>query len=741
MRKLRKLGIFTLSTGLSIGILAPSVSAASPGNENDSNVQIQMAQSEKVVSKSELIKKFRDLFPQFTFLTDNDLHMGTGYQYPNDDTVRYDLSFHKKINGKYTHGTIGFIGDQLEIERFYYEPANAEDALFPAKITKVKAEEVAKAFLKKFPDSNGYQLDTSITDFFPGNQLLTEPIRYTFFFVKTENKVPISDQSIQITVLGNGEVTDFYRNSGSSGSPSYDDVSKVLSANEVIAKIKENLSVNLQYSIDTDFQTGEKRVNLIYQPAIHVAGIHALSGEWQTMNGFSPELPKEKKIEHIVSQPIGSKQTHYSLEEAKAFAENLLKIDSDEIKLRIESIDETKNYNGQEVISISYMYEYSNGGTGTNLELDKNTGEIIQYHDLRREVLEENGEDKKAGQAISSEEALNQAVKYLKQYSPSYLHNYSMPVGENYYDEDRETYHFSFPRVVNGILVNGEQISVSIGADGSLLGLDVSYSNIQNWPSAEKVISKDQANTKFFEQLSLDLNYTREGHSNKYNHYHLVYTPEYNNNSFSYLNAYTGEWNHSIENNQQTVSHPWAEKELNYLIQAGIIDVKDAKTFDANAKVTKGAALKVIMKSLTRFYDVYPGQKNTSQSFENIKSDHPLYQVVERAVTLGLLKKEGTTFNLDEHLTKEELAVWYIRILGLEQAAKNQGIYQLPFDDAKDIKNENIGYIALAHSLGILTTSDNKFNPKQEVSYADLAVSTIPLAHEAYKKGIEFNIY
>ncbi|MGN7398218.1 YcdB/YcdC domain-containing protein [Cytobacillus praedii] len=740
MKKLKILGIITLSTGLSIGILAPGASATSFGNENPNTAQqIQIAQSEKIVSKSELIKKFREFFPQFSFLKDSDFHLGTGFQYPGDDTIRHDLSFQKKVNGKNLYGSIGFIGDNLEIENFYYEPANAEDALYPAKLTKEKAQEAAQAFLKKFPNSSEYQFNKDLIDYFPGNQVLTEPIRYTFSFVKTKNKVPISDQTIQITVLGNGEISNFYRNSGSLNSPSYDDAAKVLSMDEAVKKIKENLTFDLQYSIEADYRTGEKHVNLVYLPTNNVIGIHALSGEWQKLNGFSPELSKERKIEHIVTQPLAPKHTKFSLSDAKAFAQELLKINSDEIKLNIQSIDERKNHNGQEVIAIQYMYEHKNGGTGTDLELDKRTGEIIQYHNIQNNVLSENSLSKKNGQAISKEDALKQAVTYLKQYSPSYLHNYAMPIGETFYDEENETYHFNFPRVVNGILVKGDHLSVSIASDGSLLNLNVNPSDIQNWPATDKVISKEKAQAKFFEQLSLNLSYVREGYSSKYNHYNLVYQPEFNSNPFSYLNALTGEWNHMFETTQQKISHPRAEKELNYLIQSGIIDVKDIKTFTADAKVTKGAALEVIMKSLTRFYnDYYPGMPNTSQSFDNIKPDHPLYQIVERAVSLGILKKEGANFNLDERLTREELAVWYIRILELEQAAKNQGIYQLKFADAKDVKTENIGYVALAQSLGLLTTTNNKFNPKQEVTYADLALSVIPLAHEAYKKGLEF---
>ena len=54
----------------------------------------------------------------------------------------------------------------------------------------------------------------------------------------------------------------------------------------------------------------------------------------------------------VSAHPTGPKQTNFSLADAKTFAEKLLAIDSKDIKLSIESIDERKNHNGQDVISI-----------------------------------------------------------------------------------------------------------------------------------------------------------------------------------------------------------------------------------------------------------------------------------------------------------------------------------------------------------------------------------------------------
>lgn len=733
----------TLSTLLSLGIITPTVGATTLGSEPQEQVYFQVAQVDSTVTKSTLIKKFKELFPtQFNFLNDRDFSMDSGDYYPEDDVIRYNLGFHKNIKGKNVDGNITFRGEDLEIESIYYEPANQADALFPAKITKEEAEKKALEFLSKFSKGSEYKLESNF-NYYSVNQTLTEPIRYFFSFVRTENQVPITDQTVQVTVLGNGEVVEFYRNALQDKKSTYDDVKKIQDYNEVVKKVKENLSINLQYQIQFDYNTGDRKVNLVYQPTTAMLGIHAISGKWHTTSGFKSDFPKTNAIKMLTAKPLAPKQKNFTVKEAKAFAKKLLAIDSDKVKLNIDSIDERKNENGQEVISIQYMYQFANSGYGTDLVLDKKTGEIIQYNDMKSEVLKEVGKESKSNKPLSNKKALDQAIKYLKEFSPSYLHNYAKPIEQSPEKDNQGTMTFTFPRVVNGIPVNGDQISVRLSAGGSLLGLNVDYQNIEKWPSTKEIISKKEATTKFLEQLSLDLRYEKEGNGKDNQHYYLVYSPVYNKSPFSFLDAKTGEWKVLFDGveNRPKISHPSAEEELNFLIQAGILDVKDVNTFNADTAITKGEAIEIIMKSLTRFYNhYYSEQENKSQSFKNIDSKHPLYQVIERAVTMKILDTELATFDVNAPLTKEELAVWYVRALNLELAAKNSSIYTLPFADEKKVQAKYKGYVALAYSLGLLTATNDYFSPDEKVTYAQLAVSTFRLAHAVYDNGPRMDI-
>lgn len=745
MVNLKKIGIVLTSSALSLGMFSSMANASTTMNMQPEKVQIQVAATEKNFTKNDLIKKLHDLFPKkFDFLSNSDFYMNSGGRfYPDDDTIRYDLSFHKTVNGKQLNGSATFVGEELDIEQFYYQPPVEKESLFPAKVTKDDARKIANDFVKKFFGGAEYQLETDPFNYYP-SQILSEPIRYSFSFARTKNQVSIMDQRIEVTVLGNGEVVNFSQNSMQKKVFTFDDTKQLKDKDGILEKIKENLTVDMQYQINNDYRSGDRSVQLVYLPTTKLRGVNASTGKWLTADGYSAEFPKNSKIEMISAKQLPPKQKGITLEQAKKIAEQMLKVKSDKVKLNIESVEETKNYNGQEVIRIQYMYQYANGGSGTSLELDKKTGEIVQYHDMTSDLLERSGEESKKENPISEKDARTQAIKYLKEWVPSYLHNYAMPVDEPYLEERFGTYNFSFPRIVNGIVVMGDQLNVSIGADGSLKGLNVNYQEFEKWPSIDKAISKEDAKAILKKTLSLDLNYMKSDNKKDNLHYDLVYLPSYNEDTLSFLDANSGEWS-SLFNGKSssTILHPWAAEELNYLINAKVLDIKDTKNFNGDASVSKGEALKVMMNSLTYFYsNSYDNEtENKKQTFKNIDSKHPLYQVVERAVDAGIIKPDNENFDFESPIKKEELAVWYIRVLGLDQAARNSNIYKLDFADANKVKPEYAGYVALASSMGLLKTDQNSFYPDREATYAELAVSVILLAHEISEKGNSLRYY
>lgn len=702
------------------------------------NLQIEVAVTDNVISKNEVVKKFKELFPnKFDFLSTEDFYLSTGHYYPEDETIRYDLSFTKLVQGKEIYGSATFRGDNLELESFHFEPTDKTDALFPAKVTNEEAQKIAQDFMKEFSGGKQYQLDKNNNEYYYyySNQLLTEPIQYHFSFICSENNIEIADQRIEVVVLGNGDIVQYYQYQTSDGKGTFEKAENLLNEKDVLSKVKQNLNLQLQYQVNYDYRTDKPTVQLVYTPVTQYSGVNALTGQWHTNNGFAENLPNNQKVEKLVQQPLKPRQEAITVEDAKEIAKKLLTIDSDEVKLRFDSIEERTTGDGKEMISINYSFEYKNSGYGTSLELDKQTGEIIQYHNIKNEVLRQLGTKPSDTKKITSDEALLKAINYLKEWVPSSLHNYIKPISDPYTDDDYGVYNFTFPRIINGIVVAGNDISVGINFDGSLNNVYVNATEVEEWPTTDGILSKEEAEKTFDEAIGLKLQYARESGQEETEHYSLVYTPVYNEKSSSSIDAKNGEWTSILGGTEYPiVQDDIAEEELNYLIQNNILEIDDGK-FNAGSPVTRGETLKVLLKSISYIYERdYPQQEEAYQSFEDIGRDNPYYQAVEQAVRMGIVDTEKSKFMSAENITREELAVWYIRALGLEQAAKHMEVYQL--NDIKDAKDVTYpGYVALANAIGILPSQDGLFNPKKSVTYSELALSTIQLAHKVHENG------
>lgn len=716
--------------------------ASSNVKEPQERVAIQVASTETKVTKSMLIKQLNTLFPdKFDFVTEKDFSMGEAHYFNDDKTIRYDLSFHKVINSKDVSGSFTFKGEDLELENFYYQPANIADALYPIKYSEGEAKKIAQDFLKKLPNTVNYKLrEDGIFGDFGSNfsRPLSEPITYSFTYSPTHNGVPLSNEALNITVLANGEVISMYRYTESASKATFDNLEQKKNESDILAQVRENLSVDLRYMVDYNYQTGEADAKLVYMPSTSFNGVHAINGQWQLMNGFTSQLPKAKGVEKLVSQPLAPRKKDLTVAEVEELAKSFLKVDSDKVKLQIESVNERENENGETIYEVSYMYDFGSHGSGTSFEVNKATGEITNYWDIRRDF--EETDDKV--EPISKDAALAKAIDYLKEWAPSYIHNYSKPIEDTVYDKYSKQYYFSFPRIVNGIAVVGDEVFVGISADGKLSTLNVNNRKIDNWPSLNKAIPADKAKVKFSEGVKLELQYAKQDGENNH-HYDLVYAPVYNGSLFNSVDAITGEWLQKIDDakDKPAISHPTAGGELTYLLRQNVLEVKDPANFNADTGVTKGEALKILVKSLSYGYGFGPyGGDDDKQSFNNIDKKHPLYKVVEQAVRMGILQP-ADQFAVDTTLTRQELAEWLVRILNLESAAKHSDIYKLNFTDASSIDPAYAGYVALVSAMGLIDGQQNKFNATEKVTYADLAISTVRLAKAVYEDNRGRNYY
>lgn len=450
------------------------------------------------------------------------------------------------------------------------------------------------------------------------------------------------------------------------------------------------------------------------------------------MDGLSSTL-SAKSITPIVSAPLTAKHPNMTAAQARALAEKLLATDIKGVQLEIGAVDETTSETGKEVFNIQYMYNYRNGGTGTVLTIDKATGEFIHYSDIKSN-LEVDTDDSEAEVKLTQKQALDKAIALVKEWIPSSAHKYALPVNDGYHETYNNSYNFTFPRIVNGLSVAGDNISVGVDAKtGALVSLYMSDFGDLEWPAATDILSEQEATKILKDELKLKLQYVNHAKVGNEQHYSLAYQPIFKEGLSAGIDAKTGEWldPYGMANSDKPkIEHPKAAEELNYLIHAGILEVDEK--FNPDAPITKEEALKVLLKSVTYMYysSSYNESETADQSFTDVKPDDASYAFVARALQMGMLDASAKTFNPKTALTNQELARWVIGTLKLNKPAQLSDIYELKYSDAALVDKALRGHVALAYAMGLLEAENNQLNPTSEVTYAQLAQVTIRLAHK-----------
>ncbi|MGM8216072.1 PepSY1/2 domain-containing protein [Bacillaceae bacterium W0354] len=705
------------------------------------NVSVDSSESEDQVDLKEssedsdlldeLITKVKKIFPEkFSDASEKDFELDIVIRHPleGDDTERIRLSYYERTSKNPVNAFFEFTGDDLELTNFNFRKRDQSDALFPPKVTEDEALVIARNFIDNINSNETYRLRIDDRLFMGGvNQPLTEPIEYRFIFEKLKNGIPVHGQSISITVLGNGEVT-HYSNFIHKENPIFESKTGIISKDAILESVKDNINIELQYLITRDYNTREETAHLTYQEVPMVQGVSAKDGNYYINGEYVDELPKKSEIKMLTAKTKSPKPL--TKDEAKALAEKLLATDQEGITLSIDRVQEREEQDGTIYYHVQYMYNRVNGGSGSTISIKKDSGELLHFSS----VLDRN---KEVDVNISKEEALDIAVEYIQDYAYSKMNEYAYPI--SYQSNTNEpNYMFSFPRVKNGLIVNGDNILVGVSKDdGQLTLLINSPSHIKDWPSLKDVVSEDQAMEAIKDNLDLKLYYVSDDLKDSTSKT-LQYKLRYNRDADyirSFYDATTGEWisispYYEEEKSNITISHSWAEDELNFMIKNKIIEVDNPETFDGDAVVTKGEALEILSKSLTRIYQG-PVMDDTEESpFSNIDRDHELYEVIKRSVQLGIIDDSQDTFNIDEVITREQLAYWYVRALGLNAVAKQDDIFKYDgFRDANEMGEKYRSYVVLANSFGVLTKNHaDKFLPKNEVTYAQLAVSCLRLA-------------
>ncbi|BAU29354.1 S-layer family protein [Aneurinibacillus soli] len=566
----------------------------------------------------------------------------------------------------------------------------------------------------------------------------------SLYFERIEDGVPVVNQGLRLSYdrKGNVRYLDF----------SWDkklafEKGQVKSKEEILKNYTDKLQMEVAYLPNTDRPNG--KVELAYVPSVQLtdsfygtlptAVIDARTGKPLDINTGLESGYTIQSATPLSSTSV-SVPTNLKLDadQAIARARQMVQVD-DKMEVQNKSYrEETMPYK-RKIWDISWQAK-DGMSKYTGATVDAETGEVIRTNVYGMSYDMKMRENAAIKVNVTQQQAQAKAEEYVRRAVPGRLSSlYTASVTPNLYNNDPDkilNYSVTFMRKEKDVRVIGEGAWVTIDAETG----DVTDYNLNGFkqplPEIKNVISAQQAKEKVVGFLKAELNYLAPNPYNPSDGKNsrpakLMYTIGLKDQQSpfpymaQYMDARTGEWkvygNQPVNNTGlpvQDIKGHALEKELQKIIEANLIEVKDGK-LNPDQKLTRGELMNLVRSMHRYMYNYYPGVPNPT--FSDVGEDSEYSQAVEWSVQQRLLKKEAMNFDPNGAATREFIAEIVVRGLGYDKLAEIDGVFDLPFADAASMKHK--GYAALVKRLHIMNTDvRNEFEPERQVTKAEAAV-------------------
>ncbi|NPV89770.1 MAG: DUF4430 domain-containing protein [Firmicutes bacterium] len=162
----------------------------------------------------------------------------------------------------------------------------------------------------------------------------------------------------------------------------------------------------------------------------------------------------------------------------------------------------------------------------------------------------------------------------------------------------------------------------------------------------------------------------------------------------------------------------WASDAIINLNLLGYVNGYPDGTFKPDNQVTRAEFVSILDKVLK-----LPGYSPAAPDFSDVFSQDWFYGAVENAVHAGIIKGYGSTFNPDQQVTREELAVIMVNALGGNEEAMASMNEKTSFSDDAGISGWARGFVVVAVKKGLIKGyPDGGFNPQGSATRAEACV-------------------
>ena len=526
---------------------------------------------------------------------------------------------------------------------------------------------------------------------------------YYYDIQRYENGIPVNYSGGSMAISADGsEILSFYI--------SYDPnltfpESAVLSKEEAKAAFCENFGMILRYF--TKYEDDKEIPYLAYTPCGNYNEyISAVTGEvvaplypnYDDEGGYG----RNEKYAMVEDSAYGMDFSPAELEEIENLKNVISKEEAEKIaraneiinlsaELELNSINLNRSY-GEEneyYYFLNFVNNDKDNYRFANVTLDAVTGKILSFYKDRTYDKED---------VLTFEEAINISDNAKAVLLPE--------IGDEYIiNEDSENGNFWYTRYINDIEFPNDSVNISVDTvTGEVVEFNYRYSKL-DFPSPEGVITEEQACEKLFDSVDYSLTYipTCSDKSKKqYDTTLLVYCLD---KSVSHeIDAFTGEqikyYEEEIIPEYTDIAGHYGETAITTLRKFGI--GFEEEQFRPDDIMTKRDFTSIALSALSWNDGV----------------------IIYRDFDYSDTKIRANEYNIEDAdnespVTREDAAVIMIKILGFDEVASLDGIYNCPFADVTEHK----GHISILNGLNVVHgDGSGNFNPKTELTRADGAI-------------------
>lgn len=313
------------------------------------------------------------------------------------------------------------------------------------------------------------------------------------------------------------------------------------------------------------------------------------------------------------------------------------------------------------------------------------------------------------------------ADAFLKLYAPDYAGRIALA-------DSTKTGNFRYDRKENGYFYHNNSVNITIDpADGSVAGFSTNWEDNLNFQPAGTPISAQAAKDAYCAAFAAKLQYISHPVSVDVTipiwrtyadccgtvayRYVLGYQTETDGDAVLGVDAATGK----IVRDTQSAPLPYTDLEGSFakakiqaLADSGI-RFNDTASFLPDAKLTEQDMLVLLLNA-----DAY------HFSTEELSDKDTLAQLYSAAWDQGFLPRGQK--NPTRAMTRLDLVRAIVSASPYGPAAELKGIFTTSFKDANQVKSADLGYLAIAQGLGLVSGNGEKFNPARTATRAEAAV-------------------